>query len=232
MTRSAVLVIVAGSIAMSVMASRAAERPALAMQIPASPPPLDAPLPLPDGPGKVLVEQLCKGCHEAAIVMTSRETREGWETVVTDMVIKGTKATPAEREIMVDYLAEHRGLAPRPDARGASLYARLCLDCHGADGQGKPGQGPGLVGSPLAIGPADTLARVVLHGKASRAGQMPPAAATTTDDEIAAVATYVRQSWGHRASVVTAPMVAAVRSRAPVRTTPWTDAELEAIRAR
>lgn len=231
MTRAAILLVLAGVVGMPVPAGRAEERSARPIQNP-TPPPLDQPLPLPDGPGKVLVEQLCKGCHEAAIVMTSRETREGWETVVTDMVAKGTKATAAEREIMIDYLAEHRGRTARVVAPGASVYERLCLECHGADGRGKPGVGPALVGSPLAIGPADTLIRVVLDGKESRAGRMPPAASATSDEDIATAVTYVRRSWGHTASVVTAPMVAEVRSRAPVRTTPWTDAELDAIRVR
>ena len=182
----------------------------------AAPPPLDAPLPLPDGPGKILVERLCKGCHEAAIVMTARETREGWETVVADMVAKGTPATPAERAVIVDYLAEHRGRAVRADARGQVLYVRLCQECHGPDGRGMTGLGPRVAGSPLAIGPARDLIRLVLHGRDGSSGRMPPAPAAATDEELALAMTYVRRSWGHAASVVTAPMVAEVRSdRAP-----------------
>ncbi len=216
MRRLAVLLTLAGSLCMPLQAGRAVDRSVPAQQDAGAPPPLDAPLPLPDGPGKVLVERLCKGCHEAAIVMTARETREGWSTVVADMVAKGTNATPAEREIMIDYLAEHRGRAPRVDPRGQSAYAHSCAECHGPDGRGLSGKGPALVASPLVAGPAADLIRIVLHGSDGPGGRMPAAAPQTSDEDIALIVTYVRRSWGQGASAVTAPMVAEVRTaRAP-----------------
>jgi len=55
-------------------------------------------------------------------------------------------------------------------------------------------------------------------------GQM-PAWKSLTDDEIAALATYVRSTWGNSASAVTAATVARERERTASRTTAWQGGE-------
>jgi mono/diheme cytochrome c family protein len=57
---------------------------------------------------------------------------------------------------------------------------------------------------------------------------MTPFGASMTDDQIASVLTYIRQSsdWGNNASEVTPEMVKTVREKTASRTTPWTADEL------
>lgn len=96
-------------------------------------------------------------------------------------------------------------------ATGARLYERHCADCHGAQGQGREGW-PALAGR-RAVQLADptNMIRVVLGGGFGPATRtrprplgMPPFATKLNDAELAAVVSYVRGAWGHRASAVTA----------------------------
>lgn len=97
---------------------------------------------------------------------------------------------------------------------GAKVYERHCADCHGADGRGAR-RGDTVVLPPLAgnrtvtMEPPANLVRVIVHGGylPATAGNprpygMPPYAQTLSDAEIAAVATWLRQTWGATASAV------------------------------
>ncbi|MDX2060223.1 MAG: cytochrome c [Gemmatimonadales bacterium] len=130
--------------------------------------------------------------------------------------------------------------APDPAvmAAGQEGYA-ICQTCHQAEGQGVPGTYPPLAGSEYATGPADRMIAIVLHGMTGPItvnGQtynnvMAPWGALA-DDQLAATITYVRNSFGNKASAVTAADVAAVRQATASRTTAWTVAELEAATLR
>jgi mono/diheme cytochrome c family protein len=50
-----------------------------------------------------------------------------------------------------------------------------------------------------------------------------------SDDEVAAMLTYVRSSFGNSAPPVTPAEVAKVRAATASRTTPWTQKDLEAL---
>jgi len=56
---------------------------------------------------------------------------------------------------------------------------------------------------------------------------MPPWKAALTDQQLAAVLTFVRRSWGHEASPVRPQLVAQAREATATRTDPWSDADLE-----
>jgi cytochrome c6 len=58
---------------------------------------------------------------------------------------------------------------------------------------------PALVASPVAIGPADAVAEVLLKGR----GGMPDFSTSLDDADIAAVLTYARSSWGNHAPPIT-----------------------------
>jgi len=88
--------------------------------------------------------------------------------------------------------------APAP-ADGKTLFAKNCAACHQANGRGIPGAFPALVASPVAIGPADAAAEVLLKGR----GGMPDFSTSLDDADIAAVLTYARSSWGNRAPPIT-----------------------------
>jgi mono/diheme cytochrome c family protein len=115
-------------------------------------------------------------------------------------------------------------------AAGRELYQTLCAACHQPDGRGREHLAPSLVGSELALGPADMTARIVLGGKEGSTGLMPPLGAALTDDQIAAALTYIRREWGHTASPVDPATVKEVRALSNGRTRPWTNEELALTR--
>lgn len=95
---------------------------------------------------------------------------------------------------------------------GAQVYAHACADCHGKDGEGKPGAYPPLQGSVAASAPDATNAvRLVLYGGmpvttagAPRPHSMPPFVQRLDAGEIAAVVNHLRRRWGARDSNLTA----------------------------
>ena len=58
---------------------------------------------------------------------------------------------------------------------------------------------------------------------------MPPVGQIFTDEQIAAVLTYVRREWGQTGAPVDPAAVNAVRAATKDRTRPWTDTELSAL---
>jgi mono/diheme cytochrome c family protein len=122
--------------------------------------------------------------------------------------------------------------------RGAAVYARTCIACHGLDGRGLPPVFPPLDGSDWIAGPGERVVDVVLHGLMGPItvngrrydAAMAPLGGQLSDQEIADVVTYVRQRWTNDAPAVTADVVAARRDKHKARATPWTAAELDAVR--
>jgi len=51
------------------------------------------------------------------------------------------------------------------------------------------------------------------------------------DDDLAAVLTYIRQSWGNKASAITPEQVKAVRAEVGNHTQPWTAGQLNAVQS-
>ena len=122
-------------------------------------------------------------------------------------------------------------------SRGKAVYENICGLCHGNDGAGKPGQAPPFAGSEWALGNPSHMIRIPLVGLAGPVevkGQpwnlaMPAMGAALPDDDLAAVLTYIRQSWGNKAEAITPDQVKAVRAAVGNRTQPWTASELKAI---
>ena len=101
-------------------------------------------------------------------------------------------------------------------ARGRAVYGSLCGLCHGNDGLGKPGQVPPLAGSEWVNAKGvQRLARISLaglNGKIQAGGRdwnlsMAAMGAALSDADLAAVLTFIRQSWGNQAGAVTADEV-------------------------
>lgn len=103
-----------------------------------------------------------------------------------------------------DKVAAGNGAAPGlPD--GATLYASTCQACHQADGKGLAGAFPPLAGSPIVNDAnPEMLIKIILQGYDARAeyGIMTPFADVLSDEEIAAIATHERSSWGNNAPAV------------------------------
>jgi mono/diheme cytochrome c family protein len=120
--------------------------------------------------------------------------------------------------------------AADPDAgmmkSGSAIYAVQCAACHAPDGSGVDGLFPMLKGSALvqSVDPA-TVLRMVLRGSRSAATDSAPTAPampsfgwTLSDDQIAAVSTYVRNAWGNRAPPVDPTTVGKTRRALEQRT--------------
>ena len=95
---------------------------------------------------------------------------------------------------------------------GQSVYAGQCASCHGTDGRGKPPDYPPLADNQsIQMASAVNPIRMVLNGgfppgtELNRAPYgMPPFAGLLSDDQVAAVVTYIRTAWGNHGSAVTA----------------------------
>ncbi len=100
---------------------------------------------------------------------------------------------------------------------GAQLYTRHCADCHGSQGQGVPGIYPALAGNrSVTMDPPRNLLMVITRGgfPPGTAGNPRPYGMPAYDlphDELAALATWLRASWGHAAPAVTAVDVLKLR---------------------
>ncbi len=124
---------------------------------------------------------------------------------------------------------------------GAEVYQREshCATCHLPHGEGNANVYPSLVGSPWIIGSEDRLIKLTLHGLWGKmtvngksfdpARGVPPMTAFRSllkDEELAAVLTFVRNTWGNEATPVTAASVKRVREQTIERTTFWKPEEL------
>jgi mono/diheme cytochrome c family protein len=105
--------------------------------------------------------------------------------------------------------------APVDDERrraGAALYDTHCADCHGKQGEGVAGRYPALAGNrAVTLASPHNVVKAIVHGgfAPATAGNprpygMPPYGQLLNDEEVARLATFLRQSWGHRAAAVTA----------------------------
>ncbi len=104
-------------------------------------------------------------------------------------------------------------------ANGGSVYMQNCSSCHGSNGKGQPGAFPPLVGNPVVTGDSRQVIHIVKAGLTgpikvkgqSYNGQMPSWSGTLKNDQIAAVVSYIRSSWGNKAGSVTPDHVAATK---------------------
>ena len=95
---------------------------------------------------------------------------------------------------------------------GQEVYKNVCIACHQPDGRGMDRIAPTLIGSVLALAPAEVTSRILLNGKEGPVGLMPPVGGTLSDDQIAGVLTYVRREWGQGGTAVSPETVKAVRA--------------------
>jgi mono/diheme cytochrome c family protein len=106
-------------------------------------------------------------------------------------------------------------------ARGKKVYESVCGICHGPDGAGKPGQAPPLAGSEWVMAKGvNRLAHIPLEGVNGAIKvegkdwtmNMAAMGAALPDEDLAAVLTYIRTSWGNKAGEVSADDIKKVRT--------------------
>jgi mono/diheme cytochrome c family protein len=112
---------------------------------------------------------------------------------------------------------------------GELVFRTVCAACHGSEGEGVPGAGKPLVGSPWVVTRPIEVMRILLHGKEGDV-EMPALGSSLDDAAIASVLTYIRRSWGHEASAVNPGQVTEVRGATTGRNRPYTEDELRAAR--
>lgn len=118
---------------------------------------------------------------------------------------------------------------------GQLQYGNLCAGCHQPHGGGAPGQAPPLAGSEWVTGGPNRVIRIPqvgitgpikVGGTEWNMTTMIGFGASLTDEQLAGVVTYIRNSWGNRAGIVTPDQVAKVRADLKGRTEQYTGDEL------
>jgi mono/diheme cytochrome c family protein len=121
---------------------------------------------------------------------------------------------------------------------GRKLFEPNCGACHQVDGMGAAGKAPPLVGSEWVLAPKpDRIIRIVLDGLSGPVevkGQewnlnMVPWRSSFKDEDIANILSYVRNSWGNKAAMVTAAQVKEIREKTKAHTIPWTAPDLKSV---
>lgn len=118
---------------------------------------------------------------------------------------------------------------------GEKVYRQRCVSCHQENGLGVEGTYPPLAQSSWVTGDPNRLAAILLYGINGNLtvngkvynGNM-PAWESLKDEQLAGVATYVRNSWGNAADTVRPETVAEARKKI-VRVAPWTEQELNDV---
>ncbi|AMP16400.1 c-type cytochrome [Collimonas pratensis] len=113
------------------------------------------------------------------------------------------EAEPAKERASADEVA-------RVLAQGEKIYKNHCVDCHQASGKGTWPAYPPLAGNhAITMASPVNAIRVVLNGGFSpstaanpRPYGMPPYGPALSDSEVAAVVSYIRNSWGNKAPIV------------------------------
>lgn len=173
----------------------------------------------------------------AEYLKTGRNAKANGSASMADVIHFSTsQMTDADQAAIGDYLRAHPDHAapvakPSPDpkvmAAGEAIYVDECAACHAVDGKAAPTYFPPLPGAAVtqSIDPT-TVIRFILSGTQTVATDarptplsMPSFGWKLSDDQVAAVATYVRNSWGNAAPAVTASEVRSLRRKVgkPIR---------------
>jgi len=161
-------------------------------------------------------------------LQSGRNGRSHAGPLMSEVVVNSTsKMSDTDVRAIAVYLKDLPAGAPEPEVSrpsaaqmsdGEQIYRGACVSCHELDGSGSPRVYPPLPGNAnlQSANPARTL-RIILDGaqtvttpRAPNAGSM-PSYPKLTDQQIADVATYIRNSWGNAAPPVTAQGVVKAR---------------------
>ncbi len=105
-------------------------------------------------------------------------------------------------------------------ANGKKVYLTYCSACHQADGSGNPGMYPPLDGTDMVNGGQDELIKIILAGlsgplevKGEIYNQFMAPHNFLSDNDIADLLTYIRNSFGNASTMITKEQVSAVREK-------------------
>jgi mono/diheme cytochrome c family protein len=130
------------------------------------------------------------------------------------------KSLPQDDQPQTPTKPENQAEFERIIKQGAALYEKHCVECHRANGEGMPPAYPPLADNrSLTMSSAVNPIRMVLNGgyPPSTKGNprpygMPPFGPFLSDAEVAAVVSYMRNSWGNQAPLVSPVEVSRYRA--------------------
>ena len=103
---------------------------------------------------------------------------------------------------------------------GKKVYDTYCLVCHQADGSGVPKMNPPVIKTTYVLGDKTKLVQIILKGMKEEVEingefyeNVMAAHDYLTDQEIADVTTFIRNSFGNKASIITAAEVKGIRAK-------------------
>ena len=97
--------------------------------------------------------------------------------------------------------------------QGQEVYTSTCADCHRSNGEGLPNAIASLAKSGFVAGDPIPVVTVILEGRKGNLGRMPAWKDTLTDQQIAAVVSFIRNNWGNKAEAVTPELVGKTRKK-------------------
>ncbi|HSY29514.1 MAG TPA: cytochrome c [Burkholderiaceae bacterium] len=98
--------------------------------------------------------------------------------------------------------------ASAEDMSGKTLFLKNCSACHQVDGRGIPDAFPALAGNPFVQGSEAEVVSVLLTGR----NGMPNFSKRLTDQDVAQIVSYIRNTWGNRGTEIAAGRVATLRA--------------------
>jgi glucose/arabinose dehydrogenase/cytochrome c551/c552 len=120
-----------------------------------------------------------------------------------DKILKISKADKATHKVLRAEEPETANLVS-----GKTIYQQYCASCHKEDGKGVLGTFPALAGSAKVKAGPEILIPILLNGiSKEQAGAAMPAFNFLSNEEAAAVLTYIRQNWGNKASAITTSQI-------------------------
>ena len=163
---------------------------------------------------------------EPHAVIAAKTVQHHWDVADPVLNVVTSPIEQQEEKIEVKVPAKFSKAEAEVYRLGSEVFHREahCVTCHQPNGQGMQNIYPPLVNSAWVTGNPDRLIKLTLHGlwgpmevngvvydPAKGVPPMTAFKAILKDEEVAAVLTYVRNTWGNAASVVTPDQVKAVR---------------------
>lgn len=163
-----------------------------------------------DKPGiyRGVCAELCGINHAFMPIVVDARTEADYEKWLAEQKSGAKKENALKPKVELNqYLTPQEVLQ-----RGQSVYETHCAVCHKSDGSGMPPAFPAMKDSPVATGPIAEQLTIIVHGK----NAMPAWGPQLTDEDIAAVATYERNSWGNADQRVHGPKAGGIVKPADV----------------
>lgn len=178
----------------------------------------------------------------AILKVASKKSIDDWMEDPYETALAYLQGVERQEKKEAPLLTDLKGKELEYYKKGQLIFSKdgLCITCHQPDGKGLAGAGfPPLAGSKWVTGNDERLIKVVLKGLQGPleldgkkyAGQVPmtPFGSMLNDEEVTAVLTYVRNSFGNKAPFISPDKVKKVRAATSSKTGFYTPDELQKL---